>query len=172
MKRFLFLLVVLLSVMIGKAQTEVIQQSEKNISFEQVIKAVKESKFVFEADRVKGKNKSFHDVSPKRNFVSIDGNDGIMQFYTVWQDEHQKLRTVMGKTSDLNMTVDKKGNLIVKAKIKGDVAITDIEIFITKGTNKGEMRIKSRYAFPSLTVIGKLVPTSASQRTVGIEWRG
>ena len=103
--------------------------------FERVIKAVEEGKFVIESERVKGETGNFHDVNPQRNFISVNGDEGVMQFYTVWKSEHRKFDTRKGEVSDLEMRKDKRGNLIVELKIKNKVSVVRLELLVKKDSD-------------------------------------
>ena len=99
MKKIVFLFIMLLGVQSVWSQSS--SETNSNVLFERVIKAVDEGKFVFESERVKGETGNFHDVNPQRNFISVNGDEGVMQFYTVWKSEHRKFDTRKGEVSDL-----------------------------------------------------------------------
>lgn len=169
MKKILLFIMLLGTLSVGAQSSG---GTDGKILFERVIKAVEESKFVFEVERIKGETGSFHDVNSQRNFISVNGNEGIMQFYTVWKSEHRKLDTRKGEVSDLEIKKDKRGNLVVKLQIKGKVPIVRLEISIKKDSNRGEVRVKSTHAYPSLTLVGKLLPLSESNIAVGLDNEG
>ena len=170
MKKIVLLFIMLLGVQFVWSQSS--SETNGNVLFERVIKAVEEGKFVFEAERVKGETGAFHDVNPQRNFISVNSDEGIMQFYTVWKSEHRKFDTRKGKVSDLEMKKDKQGNLVVKLQIKGKVPVVRLEMSIKKDSNSGEVRVKSTHAYPSLTLVGKLLPLSESRIAVGFDSEG
>lgn len=170
MKKVLLLFIMLLGTLSVGAQSS--GETDGKILFERVIKAVEEGKFVFEAERVKGETGSFHDVNPQRNFISVNGNEGIMQFYTVWKSEHRKLDKREGEVSDLEIKKDKRGNLVVNLQIKGKVPVVRLEFSIEKDSNRGEVRVKSTHAYPSLTLVGKLLPLSEAKIAVGLDSEG
>ena len=126
MKKIVFLFIMLLGVQSVWSQSS--SETNSNVLFERVIKAVEEGKFVFESERVKGETGNFHDVNPQRNFISVNGDEGVMQFYTVWKSEHRKFDTRKGEVSDLEMRKDKRGNLIVELKIKNKVSVVRLEL--------------------------------------------
>ena len=170
MKKFIFLFIMLLDVLSVGAQSS--GETDGKVLFERVIRAVEEGGFVFEAERVKGETGAFHDVNPQRNFISVNGNEGLMQFYTVWKSEHRKLDTKKGEVLNLEMEKDKRGNLVVKLQIKGKVLVVRLEMSIKKDSNRGEVRVKSTNAYPSLTLEGKLLPLSESRISVGLDSEG
>ncbi len=170
MKKIVFLFIMLLGVQSVWFQSS--SETNSNVLFERVIKAVEEGKFVFESERVKGETGNFHDVNPQRNFISVNGDEGVMQFYTVWKSEHRKFDTRKGEVSDLEMRKDKRGNLIVELKIKNKVSVVRLELLVKKDSDRGEVRVKSTHAYPSLTLVGKLLPLSESKINVGIDTTG
>ena len=169
MKKILVVFIMLFGVQLVWSQSS---EANGNVLFERVVKAVEEGKFVFEAERVKGETGAFHDVNPQRNFISVNDNEGIMQFYTVWKSEHRKLDTKKGEVSDIKIKKDKRGNLVVNLQIKGKVPVVRLEISIEKDSNRGEVRVKSTHAYPSLTLVGKLLPLSESKIAVGLDSEG
>lgn len=170
MKKIVFLFIMLLGVQSVWSQSS--SETNSNVLFERVIKAVEEGKFVFESERVKGETGNFHDVNPQRNFISVNGDEGVMQFYTVWKSEHRKFDTRKGEVSDLEMRKDKRGNLIVELKIKNKVSVVRLELLVKKDSDRGEVSVKSTHAYPSLTLVGKLLPLSESKINVGIDTTG
>ena len=62
--------------------------------------------------------------------------------------------------------------VLVELKIKNKVSVVRLELLVKKDSDRGEVRVKSTHAYPSLTLVGKLLPLSESKINVGIDTTG
>ena len=127
--------------------------------------ALKEGKFVLEADQLVFKRGRSAFVSSTTNFVLMDGEHASVQIAA-----NNALAgpngiggiTVDGSRKEMKITTDKKGNVNCSFSVQGIGISAQVYITLTNGGNNASARISPNFNSNTLTLNGVLVPLSQS----------
>lgn len=182
MKRVLLLLAVLLfsaGTMMAqqdKAAEKAAKKAEKEAKkaaeaveemalFEQGAQALKDKKFVLEADRVEFKRGRFVYVTPSTNFVSMDGDRATIQLaFNTSAGGPNGIGgiTVDGNASNVEIKTDKKGNVTLNMMVQGIAVSANVTIRMTQGTNKCTATVSPNFNSNRISFTGYLYPSDQS----------
>ena len=152
----------------GKAQREAQKAREKaenERNYAIAVQALKEGKFVLEADQLVFKRGRSAFVSSTTNFVLMDGEHASVQIAA-----NNALAgpngiggiTVDGSRKEMKITTDKKGNVNCSFSVQGIGISAQVYITLTNGGNNASARISPNFNSNTLTLNGVLVPLSQS----------
>ena len=138
-------------------------ENERNYAI--AVQALKEGKFVLEADQLVFKRGRSAFVSSTTNFVMMDGEHASVQIAA-----NSALAgpngiggiTVDGSRKEMKITTDKKGNVNCSFSVQGIGISTQVHITLTNGGNNASARISPNFNSNTLTLNGVLVPLSQS----------
>ena len=139
------------------------EKAENERNYAIAVQALKEGKFVLEADQLVFKRGRSAFVSSTTNFVLMDGEHASVQIAA-----NNALAgpngiggiTVDGSRKEMKITTDKKGNVNCSFSVQGIGISAQVYITLTNGGNNASARISPN--FNTLTLNGVLVPLSQS----------
>ena len=151
-----------------KAQREAqkaCEKAENERNYAIAVQALKEGKFVLEADQLVFKRGRSACVSSITNFVLMDGVHASVQIAA-----NNALAgpngiggiTVDGSRKEMKITTDKKGNVNCSFSVQGIGISAQVYITLTNGGNNASARISPNFNSNTLTLNGVLVPLSQS----------
>lgn len=175
MKR-IFTLMLVLSVMAGgiwaqetkeltKEERKALQERLDSLQYVEALNAVKAREFTLEADQVVFKYGQTAYVSSNTNFVSVMGEDAVVQVaFNIPFSGPNGLGgvTVDGRVSSYEQEVDKKGNLSLSMNVMGTGISARIDIYLPKGTNRASVTISPNFNSNRLTLNGVILPAARS----------
>ena len=134
------------------------EKAENERNYTIAVQALKEGKFVLEADQLVFKRGRSAFVSSTTNFVLMDGEHASVQIAA-----NNALAgpngiggiTVDGSRKEMKITTDKKGNVNCSFSVQ-------VYITLTNGGNNASARISPNFNSNTLTLNGVLVPLSQS----------
>ena len=140
------------------------EKAENERNYTIAVQALKEGKFVLEADQLVFKRRSAF-VSSTTNFVLMDGEHASVQIAA-----NNALAgpngiggiTVDGSRKEMKITTDKKGNVNCSFSVQGIGISAQVYITLTNGGNNASARISPNFNSNTLTLNGVLVPLSQS----------
>ena len=141
------------------------EKAENERNYAIAVQALKEGKFVLEADQLVFKRGRSAFVSSTTNFVMMDGEHASVQIAA-----NSALAgpngiggiTVDGSRKEMKITTDKKGNVNCSFSVQ-DIGISaQVYITLTNGGNNASARISPNFNSNTLTLNGVLVPLSQS----------
>lgn len=127
--------------------------------------ALKEGKFVLEADQLTFKRGRNAFVSSTTNFVMMNDKQASVQIAANSAFAGPNGIggiTVDGNTRELKITTDKRGNINCNFSVQGIGISAQVNITLTNGGNKASARISPNFNSNTLTLSGRLVPLSQS----------
>ena len=141
------------------------EKAENERNYAIAVQALKEGKFVLEADQLVFKRGRSAFVSSTTNFVLMDGEHASVQIAA-----NNALAgpngiggiTVDGSRKEMKITTDKKGNVNCSFSVQGIVISAQVYITLTNGGNNASARISPNFNSNTLTLNGVLVPLSQS----------
>ncbi len=141
------------------------EKAENERNYAIAVQALKEGKFVLEADQLVFKRGRSAFVSSTTNFVLMDGEHASVQIAA-----NNALAgpngiggiTVDGSRKEMNITTDKKGNVNCSFSVQGIGISAQVYITLTNGGNNASARISPNFNSNTLTLNGVLVPLSQS----------
>ena len=141
------------------------EKSENERNYAIAVQALKEGKFVLEADQLVFKRGRSAFVSSTTNFVLMDGEHASVQIAA-----NNALAgpngiggiTVDGSRKEMKITTDKKGNVNCSFSVQGIGISAQVYITLTNGGNNASARISPNFNSNTLTLNGVLVPLSQS----------
>ena len=141
------------------------EKAENERNYAIAVQALKEGKFVLEADQLVFKRGRSAFVSSTTNFVLRDGEHASVQIAA-----NNALAgpngiggiTVDGSRKEMKITTDKKGNVNCSFSVQGIVISAQVYITLTNGGNNASARISPNFNSNTLTLNGVLVPLSQS----------
>ena len=141
------------------------EKAENERNYAIAVQALKEGKFVMEADQLVCKRGRSAFVSSTTNFVLMDGEHASVQIAA-----NNALAgpngiggiTVDGSRKEMKITTDKKGNVNCSFSVQGIGISAQVYITLTNGGNNASARISPNFNSNTLTLNGVLVPLSQS----------
>lgn len=141
------------------------EKAENERNYAIAVQALKEGKFVLEADQLVFKRGRSTFVSSTTNFVLMDGEHASVQIAA-----NNALAgpngiggiTVDGSRKEMKITTDKKGNVNCSFSVQGIGISAQVYITLTNGGNNASARISPNFNSNTLTLNGVLVPLSQS----------
>ena len=141
------------------------EKAENERNYAIAVQAVKEGKFVLEADQLVFKRGRSAFVSSTTNFVLMDGEHASVQIAA-----NNALAgpngiggiTVDGSRKEMKIMTDKKGNVNCSFSVQGIGISAQVYITLTNGGNNASARISPNFNSNTLTLNGVLVPLSQS----------
>ena len=141
------------------------EKAENERNYAIAVQALKEGKFVLEADQLVFKRGRSAFVSSTTNFVLMDGEHASVQIAA-----NNGLAgpngiggiTVDGSRKEMKITTDKKGNVNCSFSVQGIGISAQVYITLTNGGNNASARISPNFNSNTLTLNGVLVPLSQS----------
>ena len=141
------------------------EKAENERTYAIAVQALKEGKFVLEADQLVFKRGRSAFVSSTTSFVLMDGEHASVQIAA-----NNALAgpngiggiTVDGSRKEMKITTDKKGNVNCSFSVQGIGISAQVYITLTNGGNNASARISPNFNSNTLTLNGVLVPLSQS----------
>ena len=141
------------------------EKAENERNYAIAVQALKEGKFVLEADQLVFKRGRSAFVSSTTNFVLMDGEHASVQIAA-----NNALAgpngiggiTVDGSRKEMKITTDKNGNVNCSFSVQGIGISAQVYITLTNGGNNASARISPNFNSNTLTLNGVLVPLSQS----------
>lgn len=141
------------------------EKAENERNYAIAVQALKEGKFVLEADQLVFKRGRSAFVSSTTNFVLMDGEHASVQIAA-----NNALAgpngiggiTVDDSRKEMKITTDKKGNVNCSFSVQGIGISAQVYITLTNGGNNASARISPNFNSNTLTLNGVLVPLSQS----------
>ncbi len=141
------------------------EKAENERNYAIAVQALKEGKFVLEADQLVFKRGRSAFVSSTTNFVLMDGEHASVQIAA-----NNALAgpngiggiTVDGSRKEMKITTDKKGSVNCSFSVQGIGISAQVYITLTNGGNNASARISPNFNSNTLTLNGVLVPLSQS----------
>ena len=148
-----------------QAERKAQREAQKARNYTIAVQALKEGKFVLEADQLVFKRGRSAFVSSTTNFVLMDGEHASVQIAA-----NNALAgpngiggiTVDGSRKEMKITTDKKGNVNCSFSVQGIGISAQVYITLTNGGNNASARISPNFNSNTLTLNGVLVPLSQS----------
>ena len=141
------------------------EKAENERNYAIAVQALKEGKFVLEADQLVFKRGRSAFVSSTTNFVLMDGEHASVQIAANNALEGPNGIggiTVDGSRKEMKITTDKKGNVNCSFSVQGIGISAQVYITLTNGGNNASARISPNFNSNTLTLNGVLVPLSQS----------
>ena len=145
------------------------EKAENERNYAIAVQALKEGKFVLEADQLVFKRGRSAFVSSTTNFVLMDGEHASVQIAA-----NNALAgpngiggiTVDGSRKEMKITTDKKGNVNCSFSVQGIGISAQVYITLTNGGNNASARISPNFNSNTLTLNGvwSIVPVKRLQR--------
>ena len=142
-------------------------KAEENVadmaSYQQALQALKNKQFVLEANQVIFQNGQTAFVMSNTNFVMMNGSKSTVQiaFNTPYPGPNGIGGvTVNGTSSDMEMKIDKKGNVNCSFSIQGIGISAQIFISLGYGNNTATLTVSPNFNNNQLTFNGNVLPLS------------
>ena len=175
MKKMVSILICALALMVGhiqaqeveltKEEKKALQEKIDSIQHAEAVEAINAKKFTLEADQVVFKYGQTAYVTSNTNFVSVDGEDAVVQVaFNIPSAGPNGLGgvTVDGKVSSYEMRTDKKGTLYLSMNVMGVGISARLDISMPKGTNNATVTITPNFNSNRLTLNGVILPAFKS----------
>ena len=128
-------------------------------------KAIDDTAFVLEADRVTFKRGYTAHVTSTTNFIAACGGEATVQvaFNVPWPGFNGLGGiTVEGDISNYKKTKDKKGNVYIEMSVNGRAISAWLFITLWKDSDKASVTVQQNFYSGKITLEGKIVPVEAS----------
>lgn len=175
MKKMVSILICALALMVGhiqaqeveltKEEKKALQEKIDSIQHVEAMEAINAKKFTLEADQVVFKYGQTAYVTSNTNFVSVDGEDAVVQVtFNIPAAGPNGLGgvTVDGKVSSYEMRTDKRGTLYLSMNVMGVGISARLDISMPKGTNNATVTITPNFNSNRLTLNGVILPAFKS----------
>lgn len=175
MKKMVSILICALALMVGhiqaqeveltKEEKKALQEKIDSIQHVEAMEAINAKQFTLEADQVVFKYGQTAYVTSNTNFVSVDGEDAVVQVaFNIPVAGPNGLGgvTVDGKVSSYEVKTDKKGTLYLSMNVMGVGISARLDISMPKDTNNATVTITPNFNSNRLTLNGVILPAYKS----------
>lgn len=141
------------------------QQVIEKVQYDNALQALKDHEFVLEADRINFKRGRFVYVSSNTNFVSVHRDKATIQmaFNSPYAGPNGIGGiTVDGRTSNIKMDTDSKGNVTYSMAVQGVAVSANVTLRMTYGSNKCTATISPNFSGNRIDFTGSLYHESES----------
>lgn len=147
-----------------KEQRKQYEAMQDSITAARAHEALMAPDFVLEADKLVFKSGRPVYVTPNTNFVSIVGNQAVVQVAPFNSGGPNGVGgiTLNGTTSDLKVKTDSRGNTTLSATVIGPIMSATINITLYGGSNEATVNVASNFRSTRITLSGRVVPTDES----------
>ena len=156
-----------------RAKLRAEEQASDMAAYQLAIQALKDKQFVLEANQVIFRNGMSAFVTANTNFVLMNGNRATVQtaFNTPYPGPNGIGGvTVDGNSSDMQMNMDKKGNINCSFSVQGIGISAQVFINMSADSNSATVNISPNFSNNNLTLNGNIVPLSQSNIFKGRSW--
>lgn len=156
-----------------KARLRAEEEAADMAAYQTAVEALKDKKFVLEADQVVFRNGMSAFVSSNTNFVLMCGDKATVQvaFNTSFPGPNGIGGvTVDGVPSEVKTNIDKKGNVNYSFSVLGTGISAQIFIRMNKGSNSASVTVSPNFNNRNLTLNGKIIPLEDSNIFKGRAW--
>ncbi|MCM1022315.1 MAG: DUF4251 domain-containing protein [Muribaculum sp.] len=143
-----------------KARKE-LQARADSLRAEVAAQAVMSGHFIAGADQITLRRGRTFNVNSNLNYVSLNGTDAVLQVGSTsgWPGFNGIGGiTLKGTATDLQTSVDKKGNLNFSMRVSGSGMSAEVRLQMTKGTDKAFVQIKGTFSYYGLTMYTTVEP--------------
>lgn len=138
---------------------------EEAMAYTDAVQAIKNRKFVLEADRITFKRGRSAFVTSNTNFVLLNGDKASVQ--VAFNGPYAGPNgiggiTVDGRVGDVKTTTDKKGNVNCSFSVMGVGISAQVSIRLSHDTNNASVTINPNFNSNRLSLDGKVIPLSES----------
>lgn len=154
---------------LSKEQQKRIKQVNDSIANIRAAQALDSLDFVLEADRLVVYGGQTVYVSPSTNFVSLDGDQAIIQVapYNSGGPNGVGGVTLKGRAYNIDRKTDKKGNIYFSMSVMGAGLTATVDIQLYVGANRASLTINPMFNSRRITLSGVLLPSESSRIFVG-----
>ena len=156
-----------------RARLKAAEDAEEAASYTEAAEALKENKFVLEADQVIFKRGETAFVNTNTNFVLVNEERGTVQvaFNTPFAGPNGIGGvTVDGTVSNIKVKTDKKGNVNYSFNILGTGISAQVFLTLVNGSNEATVSISPNFNSRTLTLRGEIVSLEQSNIFKGRSW--
>lgn len=149
------------------------EKMEDSLSYAAAVKAMKENKFVLEADQVIFKSGETAYVNSNTNFVLVNSDRGTVQvaFNTAFAGPNGIGGvTVDGNVSAIKIKTGKKGTVTYSFNVQGIGISAQVFLTMSNGSNQATVNINPNFNSRTLTLRGKIIPLEQSTIYKGRSW--
>lgn len=141
------------------------EKREEAQAYADAVQAIKNRKFVLEADRITFKRGRSAFVTSNTNFVLLNGEKASVQ--VAFNGPYAGPNgiggiTVDGRVGEVKTTTDKKGNVNCSFSVVGVGISAQVSIRLTHDTNSASVTINPNFNSNRLSLDGKVIPLSES----------
>lgn len=150
---------------VERAEKKALQAKIDSALHMEAYNAIKEKEFTLEADQVVFKYGQTAYVTSNTNFVSVKGNDAVVQVaFNIPISGPNGLGgvTVDGMLSDYKVNEDKKGNVYVSMNVMGTGISARVDITLFEGSHNATVTISPNFNSNRLTLNGVILPAYKS----------
>lgn len=156
-----------------RAAERAVEQRQDSVAYRAAVEALKEGRWVLEANNVNFANGITRFVSSTTNYISNNAGEGTIQTaYANFTYSPNGLGgvTLQGDINDVRMTIDKEGNVNYSFSIQGSAISATVNLMLTGGTNQASATVMPNFSGKSITFDGYLVPYNQSAVMQGMSW--
>lgn len=148
-----------------KALRKAQESAQAKLRYDIAFQAIKDRKFVLEADKITFKRGQFVYVTSFTNFIMVNGNNATVQLaFNTMRSGPNGIGgiTVDGTISNPKMEVSKKGDVTCTFSVQGAGISAQISLRLTRGDNVAEADVNPNFNSNRTTMSGVIVPLEES----------
>lgn len=148
-----------------KALRKAQESAEAKLRYDIAYQAIKDRKFVLEADKITFKRGQFVYVTSFTNFIMVNGDNATVQLaFNTMRSGPNGIGgiTVDGTISNPKMKVNKKGDVTYSFAVQGAGISAQINLRLTRDDNTAEADVNPNFNSNRTTMSGTIVPLEES----------
>ena len=156
-----------------RAAERAVEQRQDSVAYQAAVEALKEGRWVLEANNVNFANGITRFVSSSTNYISNDAGEGTIQTaYTNFTYSPNGLGgvTLQGDIYNVSMTIDREGNVNYSFSIQGSGLSATVNLMLAGGTNQASATVTPNFSGQPITFDGYLVSYDQSVVFQGMPW--
>ena len=156
-----------------RAAERAVEQRQDSVAYQAAVEALKEGRWVLEANNVNFANGITRFVSSSTNYISNDAGEGTIQTaYANFTYSPNGLGgvTLQGDIYNVSMTIDREGNVNYSFSIQGSGLSATVNLMLANGTNQASATVTPNFSGQSITFDGYLVSYDQSVVFQGMPW--
>ncbi len=141
-----------------------IEAIKDSIRAAEAFRALEQSDFVLEADRLSFKHGETAYVTSSTNFISLTGDKAVIQIAPFPGGGPNGVGgiTLEGRATNVKLKTDKKGNSTLTMNVSGAALSASVSLSLPKNSYTASVTVNSNFRSRRVTLYGTLLPTAKS----------
>lgn len=133
--------------------------------YDRAVEAMNDRNFIVQADELSYQNDKTNPVSPGANFVSLEGEEAIIEIFpgTSFLSQRNNFR-IKGTASNIEMRTNKKGKVTFRMYVTSNEGHVTVSIMMDNKSNKSTVILTPDFSGDRISLYGKAYRMNKSEK--------